>query len=316
MSFPAYDLVLGTPAGVRDGASGWRPSDSGPQACGLARKLNRNETRHPHRKPQRTRAPAPAREGTQATKPPRGDQRGQRRERERISSACDASHEHHTRADSHRRSAMRHCDAMGHGDEGQGDSAEAAERIGHVYHGERGERERISSACDASHEHHTRADSHRRSAMRHCDAMGHGDEGQGDSAEATERIWHVYHGDRDVGGEERRRTSGGEAAAARQEPTGIGKERHGLRREARRSSRTRPTRPIQLEEAEGAMAGGGVSWPHNEMRGRELEGRRARRGERQGGESARSMDPRARAEHKATQEGGTGPGRTGIDPSL
>ena len=49
-----------------------------------------------------------------------------------------------------------------------------------------------------------------------------------------------------------------------------------------------------------------MSWPHNEMRGRELEGRRVRRGERQGGESARSMDPRARAEHKATQEGGTG----------
>ena len=28
------------------------------------------------------------------------------------------------------------------------------------------------------------------------------------------------------------------------------------------------------------------------------------------------MDPRARAEHKAAREGGTGPGRTGIDPSL
>ena len=137
MSFPAYDLVLGTPAGVRDGASGWRPSDSGPHACGFARKLNRNVPKHPHRKPQKTRAPAPAREDAQATEPPRGDQRGQRRERERTSSARDASHELCTRADSHRRSAMRHCDAMGHGDEGQGDSAEATERIGHEYHGDR-----------------------------------------------------------------------------------------------------------------------------------------------------------------------------------
>ena len=150
MSFPAYDLVLGTPAGVRDGASGWRPSDSGPQACGFARKLNRNVPKHPHRKPQKTRAPAPAREDAQATEPPRGDQRGQRRERERTSSARDASHELCTRADSHRRSAMRHCNAMG--DEGQGDSAEAAEGIGHEHHGDRaagGEERRRTSRHEA-----------------------------------------------------------------------------------------------------------------------------------------------------------------------
>ena len=60
-------------------------------------------------------------------------------------------------------------------------------------------------------------------------------------------------------------------------------------RAARRSSRMRPTRPEQHEEAEDAVAGGGVLWPRTEMRGRELEGARGGdRGEREvemGGES-------------------------------
>ena len=134
MRLPANDLVLRTEASDGDGPShgGGSGIRQRPTDLWVRAKLTRKAKRA-HRKPHKTVAPAPAREDTQATKPPRSREAEQRRECERSGTR---GARHCTRTDDLSRSAMQQCDATGiiviKSQRGRG---EAAETIGHEHDG-------------------------------------------------------------------------------------------------------------------------------------------------------------------------------------
>ena len=134
MRLPANDLVLRTDASDGDGPShgGGSGIRQRPTDLWVRAKLTRKAKRA-HRKPHKTVAPAPAREDTQATKPPRSREAEQRRECERSGTR---GARHCTRTDDLSRSAMQQCDATGiiviKSQRGRG---EAAETIGHEHDG-------------------------------------------------------------------------------------------------------------------------------------------------------------------------------------
>ena len=134
MRLPANDLVLRTDASDGDGPShgGGSGIRQRPTDLWVRAKLTRKAKRA-HRKPHKTVAPAPAREDTQATIPPRSREAEQRLECERSGTR---GARHCTRTDDLSRSAMQQCDATGiiviKSQRGRG---ETAETIGHEHDG-------------------------------------------------------------------------------------------------------------------------------------------------------------------------------------